>query len=369
MQGPFSIAARRFSKRAIIQSGLEVVSIAAKSGLWPSARGRGAIFTLHHVRPASPTGFDPSAHLSITPDFLDAAIIRLKAAGYVAVTLADLPQHLEKGNDAPPAMVFTLDDGYRDNAIHAQPVFNRHGVPFTVFVTGGFVDRTHSIWWKTAEELLKTVDRFRFDFGKGPVSLPARTNIEKYACFDRLQKAMACRDQDLPVALLDRLARGHGVSPLELVDRDVMPETELRRLVANPLASLGAHTISHPSLAHMRPERLEEEMSRSADRVEEIAGTRPDTFAYPYGSACAAGAREFEAASRLGFKVAVTTVPGVLRRSDLESPHCLPRISLNGYYQKSRYAGALASGIPFLGRRHLRDRGVLSASHPRYLRE
>lgn len=39
-------------------------------------------------------------------------------------------------------VVVTLDDGYRDNLVHALPVLRRHGVPATIFVTPGFCDQS-----------------------------------------------------------------------------------------------------------------------------------------------------------------------------------------------------------------------------------
>lgn len=350
MQGPKTVATRRWIRRAAIQGGLEAMALAARGGLCPSARGLGAIFTLHHVRPAAGKAFDPAAHLSVTPQFLEEAIIALKASGHRPIALDDLPAHLENPRDDRPVMVFTLDDGYRDNAEHARPVFERHGIPFTVFVTGGFVDRTHSIWWKTAEALLARVDTFEFDFGNGMVRLPARSLREKYAAFDRLHKALSCARQEAVIGRLDDYAVRHGIAPLDIVAGEVMDESELRDLIKSPLASLGAHTISHSNLAHTDEILLRREIEESANRVEAIAGKRPTNFAYPYGDRCAAGMREFEAAGRSGFRLAVTTRPGVLRRSDTGAMHALRRVSLNGYYQKTRYVRALASGLPFAAR-------------------
>ena len=334
-------------KRAVIQGGLEAVSLLSRTGLMAGARGMGAIFTLHHVRPAQHKIFDPAAHLTITPEFLDASITRLKRDGHVPVALKDLPEFLARPDRPGPAMVFTLDDGYRDNNDHARPVFEKHGIPYTIFVSGGFVDRTHTIWWETAEQLIGQIDEFSFDYGAGDVTLPTRTLLEKYAVFDRLHKALACAEQSAIVARLDAKAREAGICPIGIVDREVMEEAELRQLAATKLADLGAHTIGHMNLAHLEADQMRSEIVRSAERVAVITGETPQTMAYPYGDRCAAGPREYQAARELGFRLAVTTNPGVLNRQSLQDLFSLHRISLNGYYQKSRYVGALASGIPF----------------------
>jgi len=344
---PEKTAARRFIKRTVIQGGLEAMSLLSKTGVMSGARGRGAIFTLHHVRPAARKAFDPAAHLSVTPEFLDASITRLKADGHVPVALEDLPEYLARTDQPGPAMVFTLDDGYRDNDLYARPVFEKHGVPYTIFIAGGFVDRTHSIWWETAERLINKLDEFTFDYGSGEITVPTRNLMEKYAAFSRLNASLVCAEQAEIVSRLDAQARAAGICPTGIIDREVMDETELRRLAATPLARLGAHTISHPNLAHSKPEQMRAEISLSAERVAEITGETPGTFAYPYGDRCAAGPREYQAAQDLGFKVAVTTNPGVLQTKSLQDLFSLRRISLNGYYQKCRYVAALASGIPF----------------------
>lgn len=350
LQGPTAVAARRWIKHTAITGGLEILSLAARSGLAPGQHNAGAIFTLHHVRPPEGKVFDPAAHLTVTPDFLEAAIVALKASGRKPVALTDLPARMAQG-DVEPLMAFTLDDGYKDNLEFALPIFERNEVPFTVFVTGGFVDRTHSIWWKTAEALIGKLDRFDFDFGDGPTRLTTRSLQQKYAAYDRLYHAINCTDQHVIIERLDAYARANGIEPLEIVDREVMNEADLRQLTKSPFARLGAHTISHCSMAHLPEDELHSEIERSADRVEAITGKRPRAFAYPYGDSCAVGEREFQAVRQAGFDLAVTTMPDVIRDTSVNEPHRLNRISLNGYYQKTRYAEILASGLPFAARK------------------
>jgi len=345
---PIRNVMRQGLKRAVITGGLEFAHFAGRAGLMATARGMGAIFTLHHVRPKLPQTFDPNAHLEITPEFLEAAIEHLREEGYQFVALADLPARLAIARAGERFAAFTLDDGYRNNATHAQPVFTRHKVPFTVFVAPGFCCKTHGIWWETLTELLRAAPHLEFDFGTGPVTMPLATPFQKQAAFNRMTRFVQVEtDEATAIEKLDAAAKAHGIDPMMITERLVMREPELKSLVLNPLAAIGAHTVSHRSLVRLSDEEARREMNESADRIAAIIGHRPETFAYPYGNSAAVSPREHRLAKELGFRLAVTTDPGTLSARSFDTPTTLPRISLNGLYQKPKYVGALASGIPF----------------------
>ncbi|HEV7307381.1 polysaccharide deacetylase family protein [Ensifer sp.] len=335
---------RSIVRRAAIATGLELASGLSRAGMMAGARGAGAIFTLHHVRPKLDRAFDPNAHLEVTPEFLDAALTALKRDGYRFVALEDLPHALAEG--AGRLACFTLDDGYRNNLDHALPVFERHRAPFTVFVSGGFVDRTHTLWWETLADLLSAGDTLRFDFGAGEETLRARTTSEKQQVFNRVAAFVHGGDEAAAVAKLNAAALRYGIAPTAIAERLTLDEAGLRRLAGSPLASLGAHTISHRAVARLGAHEARREIDLSARRVEAIAGKRPRTFAYPYGDAAAVSPRDHHLVANLGFTLAVTTQPGTLSGKGV-GLHALPRISLNGHFQRARYASALASGIPF----------------------
>ena len=340
-------AATRLVKRAGIRAGLEAVALTRAGALWPAAGGRGVIFTLHHVRPAEARPHDPNALLSVTPQFLDEAIRACAESGLTPVALEDLPRLLGDPADRRRFAAFTLDDGYRDNAEHAAPVFRRHGVPYTIFITKGFVERSRSAWWETAEALTARLDEAKFDFGDGAEKVEMRTWAQKLAAFDRFGRFMQAVDEDEAVARLDRLAAEHGLDPLAIVDRLVMDARELRELARDPLARFGAHTLTHVNLRRVGEARLRDELAGSAGAVAAYVGHAPRAFAYPYGYAAAVGEREVRAAADAGFAVAVTTQPGVLGPWNLARPTAFGRVSLNGLYQKKRLVKALISGVPF----------------------
>ena len=353
MTGRFDAVWRRSVKRALILGGLETAALAARANFWPSARGRGAIFTLHHVRPPEGHPAEPNAHLDITPEFLDRAIRRLKADGYEFLSLCDVATRMKEPHStgAKPFAAFTLDDGYRDNVEYALPVFERHGVPFTIFVAKGFATRSHGMWWETLAALLNVLPEIRFDFGpnsgSGEISLPLQTAPDKLDAFDRFSRFIASGPETEQVAVIDALAARHGIDALEITAQLTMDVAELQALSKNPLASLGAHTISHRSIAQLDRAEARQEMRACIEWMETAFGTRPKTFAYPYGTANAVSQRDKDLARELGFDLAVTTRPGTLSETLRDRMTGLPRISLNGYYQVPRYVSALASGLPF----------------------
>jgi peptidoglycan/xylan/chitin deacetylase (PgdA/CDA1 family) len=340
-------AAKRMLRNAAIRGGLEAVALGNAGALWPSAAGRGVIFTLHHVRPDDPAPYQPNALLSVTPQFLDAAIEVSLQAGLVPVALEDLPDLLADPNDSRRFVCFTLDDGYRNNVEHAAPVFRRHGVPYTIFICKGFVERTRSLWWETAEALTRGKVVLEFDFGNGPETLAMGDVAEKQAAFERISSFVQTVDEDEAVARLDTAARENGIEPLSIVERLVMDQQELRDLALDPLARFGAHTLTHVNLKRIEAERLRREIAGSIEAVESYVGRKPASLAYPYGYATAVGEREFAAAAEAGLKIAVTTQPGVLGVANLKRPTAFNRVSLNGLYQRKRYVRALISGIPF----------------------
>jgi peptidoglycan/xylan/chitin deacetylase (PgdA/CDA1 family) len=338
--------ARLLMKRAVISGGLEVSSVLASFGLFGSARGRGAIFTLHHVRPRGKNDFRPNDLLDVTPEFLEAAIIALANEGYDFIRLEDIPERLSDKSSRPFAC-FTLDDGYRDNAIFAAAIFARYGAPYTIFLNSGFFGRTCTMWWETLDALLNRTDKVTFDFGQGAEILLACTPAQKLSAFNRIAAHINTADERQAVAGLDREALRQDFDPGGIVVELTLGEAELKRLSAEPLVSFGGHTVSHRGIARLPDDEAEAEIAGSLDAITAMTGSRPKSFAYPYGDARSFAPRERQTLKRLGVDIAVTTRPGTLKREMISDLTALPRISLNGLYQKARYVRALASGIPF----------------------
>jgi Polysaccharide deacetylase len=168
---------------------------------------------------------------------------------------------------------------------------------------------------------------------------------DKRHLFDELYRWLrSLRTEEELRAVIRDLARRYHVDIAAFCDDLCMSWDELAKLAADPLVTIGAHTVSHSMLAKLPPDAVRAEMDLSRSIIEAALGTRPEHLSYPIGDSTSAGPREFAIAAELGFKTAVTTRPGVLFRSHSGHLTALPRISLNGEYQRLRYVRVLLSG-------------------------
>jgi peptidoglycan/xylan/chitin deacetylase (PgdA/CDA1 family) len=140
------------------------------------------------------------------------------------------------------------------------------------------------------------------------------------------------------------LAAFYHVDIAAFCDELCMTWAEIAELASDPLVTIGAHTVNHSFLAKLSKQAVRSEMELSVSVIEAALSVRPQHLSYPYGDRSSAGAREFAIAAELGFKTAVTTRPGVLFPQHKQRLTALPRLSLNGDYQRIRYLRVLLSG-------------------------
>jgi peptidoglycan/xylan/chitin deacetylase (PgdA/CDA1 family) len=90
---------------------------------------------------------------------------------------------------------------------------------------------------------------------------------------------------------------------------------------------IGSHTLSHPRLSRLEPEKAKEQIFASRSAIESKLGRAPVSFAYPYGD----GADEPRLQSDVreaGYRWAVSVHQG---KADLDgNPYCLNRLFIRG---------------------------------------
>ncbi|MBX3491725.1 MAG: polysaccharide deacetylase family protein [Parvibaculum sp.] len=323
-----------------------------------SLAGVGVIFMLHRVREPDDTDFAPNRLLEITPGFLEETIGLVRELGYACLSLDEAVTRLIDGDRSERFAVFTLDDGYRDNLTDALPVFERHNVPFTVYLTTGLPDGTAEIWWVALERIIASSVAIRVMLPDGEITMFTRDGIEKHAAWNKIYWALRTLPEDVLRAEVRRLAAEQGLDMQALTRELAMNWNEVRVLAGHPLASIEAHTAEHFAQAGLPDMRARTDIEQGMMRIEAELGYRPQHFSYPYGDPSSAGDADFARAEALGFRSATTTRKGLVRPEHAYRPCRLPRLSLNGEYQDRRMLEALLSGLPFALARPVRSLGI-----------
>jgi peptidoglycan/xylan/chitin deacetylase (PgdA/CDA1 family) len=330
---------------------------AAMSGLYhsgahrllaPYTQGSGVIFTLHHVRPAPdrPSDFAPNSFLEVTPDFLDGLLDQVQEAGLDVVSLDDAVERL-KQDDERRFACFTFDDGYRDVAEHAWPLFKGRSLPLTLYLPTDYIDGKGELWWLALEQVIARADEIELCRDGALWRLNTATVPDRIRAFEEIYWWLRTVDEATQRRVVRVLAERYGVDMADDCRRLVMGWDEVRDLAADPLVTIGAHTKAHFAIAKLSEERAYDEMVGGADRLEAELGRRPAHFSFPYGNPESAGPRDFALARQAGFKTAVTTRKGMVFDEHRRHLTALPRVSLSGDYQSLTYTALYLSGAPF----------------------
>ena len=333
-------------RNTVIRAGLEALYFSrAHHLLRPIFAGVGAIFMLHHVRAGRDDAFQPNRHLEITPGFLRSMVSHLRTQGIDIVTMDEVHQRLTERHFARRFACFTLDDGYRDNRDFALPVLREFDAPCTIYVASDFAEGSGRLWWIALEMVIAKASRIDVEIGGAAVRLETTTAAAKQAAFDRLHGWLRGLPGEFDLQReVSALCKTHGIDEAAICPSLCMSWDELKTFANDPLVSIGAHTITHCSLAQQTEATASHEMATSRARIEQVLQRPALHFAYPYGDRIAAGTREFALARASGFKTAVTTRPGMVFPQNAKHMTALPRVSLNGNYQDARILPVLTSG-------------------------
>ncbi len=333
---------------ALLRTCLEVIHFTGLSHVLRSKfQGKGSIFCLHHVCPGGglQSGFAPNSKLEVTPEFLEQIILLVRKRGLETISMADAIERIKKPIQKPFA-VFTLDDGYKDNQIYGQPIFDRLNCPYTVFVTPKIVDGSSELWWRALEKIITNNHSVSVSIVGQKHDLETQSEAQKKYAWNVLSVAMAAMPELEQRALIQDLAKRYSIDLKQLCLSVAMTWDELRKLNLDPLCTIGAHTMNHYSVKKLTDEQCKFELEQSKHLIERELGESVQFFAYPYGDEPAAGPRDFMLAERAGYEASVTTRKGVVFDGHKNHLQALPRIMVSGRYQKLRYIDALISGAP-----------------------
>lgn len=295
----------------------------------PIYGGIGISFMLHRVLPAALRDqYTINRDLAITPEHLDTVIRYLLKKGCRFASLDELYDTLQSGRRPDSKLVcLTLDDGYRDNLLYGLPVFKKYNIPVTIYVTNCFPHHTALLWWYWLEEALYSTDHLSIDTAALRRDYRWATPQEGTAIFPEIRMAL----KSLPKAEITEAMKKTFSKDEESIhaECDILSLTweEIRQLSADPLVTIGAHTMNHLSLRTLTDAELDYEILASKKELEEKTGQAVEHFAYPYGTIADAYTREYAFAKK-HFKTAVLNRRGNISLGQAAYTECIPRMPM-----------------------------------------
>lgn len=212
----------------------------------------------------------------------------------------------------------TFDDGYRDNLDFAAPILAKHGVPATVFVTTGFVDRTVTPLPEHVEHALAALWRASVSPQRWPGVGNEETDAAVRAALQRPGDVAALGGCALALAAASGTVRQATLTAFAALggDRppaDLMLDWDAARQLAAAGVEIGSHTVSHPVLAQLDDTTAEQELQQSKARLEAQLDRAVTGLAFPYGGIGDYTERTVALARHSGYAYACTSVRGANR--------------------------------------------------------
>jgi peptidoglycan/xylan/chitin deacetylase (PgdA/CDA1 family) len=208
-------------------------------------------------------------------------------ARFLVVPLGDLVGSLAEGKVPRRSVAITFDDGYVDNLTVAKPILERHDVPATVFVVSGYVGSGRRFWWDELEWICTAPHmlpgRLELTIRAEAKTWSVGSNAERRPLFRELREALGPLEAGERDEVLSQLRSWAGLveNPDEV---ETMTVEQLHALARDDTVEIGAHTVTHPRLPAVSPERQLEEIRGSVRQLESILGRPVTLFSYPFGA-------------------------------------------------------------------------------------
>jgi len=324
-----------------------------KSGIYkviePWYSGRGSILMFHRIcKKEQRSKLKNNSVLEVTPEYLENIILYFKKKNYEPISIADVPERL-KDRRANKFVVFTFDDGYMDNYSLAYPVFKKYNVPFTIYVTTSFPERTAVLWWYLIDDLVSSHDQIEIEYKGDKRLLKCGDASAKELAFIELKRFIMSGDPGDQDKRIEAIFGKYGMQIKNKTLELTLDWPSIEKMAKDPLVTIGAHTISHKALTSLDPDKLKNEIIGSKNIIGQKIGSDVSHFSYPFGGRDEAGPREFSVVKYSGFETATTTRMANIFEEHAEHPECLPRLLIDGNNENIWDLDLCVSGfIPFL---------------------
>ncbi len=235
------------------------------------------------------------------------------AQNYRVLTVEELAERLRREEIPTNALAITFDDGSRDTLTHAAPILSRYRLPATVFLATGFIGTADVPWYDQVTLAFKLTKQQTLSAPWGALMSLATTS-ERLAAVGRALAHLKRVSDEERRRTVDILLRRLGITDRKSFKNSMLTWDDVHALAGLGF-SIGAHTVSHPILSRVTPDRAWREIQDSRAMIESACGSPPRAFAYPNGQPADYSTAVAQMVREAGFHCAVTTCFGINTRA------------------------------------------------------
>jgi len=226
-------------------------------------------------------------------------------------SLGEAVERLQSGDIPENLLVITFDDGYHDNYLHAFPILKKFSLPATVFLATEAIGSRKCLWHdQVFSAFRETTEPCLRGYGRDMPDYPLKTQQERLYAQLAVLQFLRSVDNDEREGWINRLATVLGTERSEKKSRLMLNWDEVRIMHKQGIA-FGSHTLTHPILSKLSPEKIMREICQPKKVIKQHLGVEPNTFAYPNGSSNDFTPQIKRTIQDAGYTCAVTTIFGV----------------------------------------------------------
>ena len=232
------------------------------------------------------------------------------ASRYRVLPLGELITGLREGSLPENAIAVTLDDGYRDNYLHAFPILQRHSIPATIFLATSVIGSDKSLWHDQVFSAFRETNAPALEsFRPAEIGGTLATVADRLRVQGEVLNYVRTLDEAGRSAAIARLRDALGVGPARETPGIMLTWQEVQ-IMDRAGIHFGSHTATHPILSRVDPDRARCELVESKRAIEERLAKPIDGFAYPNGSRADFLPETKALLRETGYGYALSTMPG-----------------------------------------------------------
>lgn len=290
------------SKRALLSKALDITGCGRAlraSRIWEGV----LILNYHRIGDPTRSLLDRNLWSATVEDF--DYQVGLAVKNFDVIGLNDLEHALKQPRGRH--VMFTFDDGYRDNYTAAFPVLKQHGVPCTFFLATGFLDSPQVPWWDEIAWMVRTSPLSALDVNRWTSTPVPFDESHREAAIRRLlnvYKGLPGESTDEFIEFLAAALKS-GRCPHSVAD-DLWMTWDMVREMRRSGMTFGGHTVTHPVLANLSAQQQDWEIAECRRRLVEELDDPIIAFSYPVGGPSSFNSFTRTSLSQHGFRLAFT---------------------------------------------------------------